>query len=449
MILSILIVGWNPTLITDFQETNANNPIHSKSSELSSSSPIIIESDDDFKILNLSGNGTLTNPYVFGNTTVDGACCIDISNTRSHFRIENCTLRASELAIKLLNVSNAVIVGNTIYSYSNTLDYYARGIEIESSSLGQIANNSIKSDGTGISITSSFEYHIDNNSIVCRGFAAIFIAVFATDCNDSVIVRNSILSARDGLRLARCNDLEILNNTIACNVFIITIDQSSNNYIVGNSFATNVENCVMAVDDGTDNSWDDEVSQGNAWMDYQGTGVYNISGSANSIDHFPTKFEPTFPMDFNGPIIEAYVGFVCIDYIGGLPDHYTLFATVTDPSGVDTVIVTINGILHEMTHQPTAENPDYYVYDYPNPSSFHYSYWANDSLGFCSITQEGYISLGYFPSTTTSSSTPTTSINSTTSNTSLIPADIQILVTSSIFGAAVLAIIVLFWKKKE
>jgi len=48
-----------------------------------------------------------------------------------------------------------------------------------------------------------------------------------------------------------------------------------------------------ARDRGSANKWDDDVSLGNYWSDYNGTGVYPIPGTAGSVDRFPSSIEPS------------------------------------------------------------------------------------------------------------------------------------------------------------
>ncbi|TFG33682.1 hypothetical protein EU527_07285 [Candidatus Thorarchaeota archaeon] len=55
--------------------------------------------------------------------------------------------------------------------------------------------------------------------------------------------------------------------------------------IYNNSFWYN--DLEHAIDNGHTNYWDDGISIGNQWDDYNGTGVYVIPGSAGSVDHFP------------------------------------------------------------------------------------------------------------------------------------------------------------------
>lgn len=63
--------------------------------------------------------------------------------------------------------------------------------------------------------------------------------------------------------------------------------------IYNNSFWNNEEG--NALDDGFSNSWDDGISLGNRWDDYNGVGFYSISGSAESVDNFPGTYSHDIP----------------------------------------------------------------------------------------------------------------------------------------------------------
>ena len=64
---------------------------------------------------------------------------------------------------------------------------------------------------------------------------------------------------------------------------------SENNSFYNNMFIGNhhLNNWYQASDDAVNNQWDDGVSMGNFWGDYIGVGVYNIPGSAGSVDRYP------------------------------------------------------------------------------------------------------------------------------------------------------------------
>ncbi|MFW9974450.1 MAG: NosD domain-containing protein [Candidatus Thorarchaeota archaeon] len=301
---------------------------------------ISIESDADFIAQGWSGNGTSSNPFTLSQETYSGDIYIRIAHTRSYFRIENCTFSVDNFALILQNVTNANITQNSIITMN-------RGIDI-------------------------------NNS------------------ENLTVQSNIILGGYEGIFSYKSNNCSILNNTIANIRTAIAFIDMSNSTIIGNRLAS-VEEVYTAVDSGgSNNHWDDGISHGNAWYHYNGTGVYNIPGSTNSIDHFPTRFDPIFPIDFEGPVILAALGPLYVDYMYEYPSHWRFIARVSDPSGVEMVTITVNGAVHEMVHQPTTEEPDLYIYDHVHPRMMTYSYWAVDSLGYETETGQGFISIGVF-----------------------------------------------------
>ena len=52
-------------------------------------------------------------------------------------------------------------------------------------------------------------------------------------------------------------------------------------------YNTIIDNVLNAEDDGLNNTWDDGISEGNYWSDWDGDGEYEISGYANAVDRYP------------------------------------------------------------------------------------------------------------------------------------------------------------------
>ncbi len=166
------------------------------------SDPILVEGDGGFAGAGFSGNGTVGNPYVLSDLSLNASLelhGIRISNTTAHFRIEGCTvhdayspdrdplnLSASGSGILLINVTNAVIE-----DYLG--DFNVRGVTVVSSS--------------NILINGS---RFNNN---------LEAGVHIVDCLDgSVKVANStftIGSGDDGALLERCQGAKVISNTMA------------------------------------------------------------------------------------------------------------------------------------------------------------------------------------------------------------------------------------------
>ncbi|MHA2069609.1 MAG: NosD domain-containing protein, partial [Candidatus Thorarchaeota archaeon] len=124
-------------------------------------------------------------------------------------------------------------------------------------------------EASGFSFSDSHNFTIGGNELhgVETGI------VFMHGSTNGTIFNNRIHDNRGyGLRLyAACQGFRIYNN----------------------SFWNNEK--ANALDDGFSNSWDDGISLGNQWDDYNGVGIYNISGSAGSVDNFPRPYSYNTP----------------------------------------------------------------------------------------------------------------------------------------------------------
>ncbi|TFF89685.1 MAG: hypothetical protein EU548_06855, partial [Promethearchaeota archaeon] len=179
-----------------------------------------------------SGSGTLEDPFIIENFTMDGGIIIKNSNISSVIR--NCTV--SNLytwpyqGIRLENVSNSLVYNNTYFnSESNGIylkncdksinitkniirDIEGRGLYVESCSDVLISNNSISSDDNGILINFTNNSNIINNTVK-SGSAGIYLI----SANKSLISLNNILNCdSNGILLSGNNHFnEILNNSIS------------------------------------------------------------------------------------------------------------------------------------------------------------------------------------------------------------------------------------------
>ena len=102
----------------------------------------------------------------------------------------------------------------------------------------------------------------------------------------SSVFGNSItLNGAYGLYANAINS-SFVNNTVTENHGYGIDLTGSGNTLYGNIIGGN--GASNARDRGSNNSWDDSVSLGNAWDDYTGFGSYAIEGEAGSIDRYPS-----------------------------------------------------------------------------------------------------------------------------------------------------------------
>ncbi len=148
-----------------------------------------------------------------------------------------------------------------------------------------IYNNTIwRNDMDGIYLWSGCEnVTIFNNSIKWNGERGIYIR----DTNHSMIENNTIGFNDVGIR---CNEgtnfLNFTYNEIFWNDGYGIYLESNNCTVHHNNFDNNTAS-PQCSDEGIGNMWDDGVSEGNWWNDWNGTGNYTIGGSPGNVDRYP------------------------------------------------------------------------------------------------------------------------------------------------------------------
>ncbi|MHA1863037.1 MAG: right-handed parallel beta-helix repeat-containing protein [Candidatus Thorarchaeota archaeon] len=150
--------------------------------------------------------------------------------------------------------------------------------------------------GYGIRISYSFLCKI--NSCVIRGGFHYGISLF--ESNNCSIEASIVHGCVRGVGVGLSNNT-IIGNTIAYsdNTNLILGASSSANYICSNRFTWASDSSVL--DYGTNNKFDDGISAGNYWSDYDGVGNYEVGGPAASIDYYPTVLTATSPATISTP----------------------------------------------------------------------------------------------------------------------------------------------------
>ncbi|TFG13140.1 hypothetical protein EU537_07470, partial [Candidatus Thorarchaeota archaeon] len=241
-------------------------------------------------------------------------------------------------------------------------------------------------------------FYIDHNSNHCNltGNSAIYNygdGFVLSSANCRLIHNIATNNTENGIRLLDADNSTIANNTVATNedYGIFAEIYSSENQIHYNILWGNTGN---ARDDGSLNIWDDGVSLGNFWDDFQGIGNHSINGAAESVDRYPYNIEAYYSVALNHPddieyevgttghnitwipadpypayytiysngsqiVSESWNGTVILIDVDGLAVgiyNYTL--EVSDTSGntaADTVIVTVTSSNTTTTTQTTTE----------------------------------------------------------------------------------------------
>jgi len=334
------------------------------------------------------GEGTAEDPYVIAglNITFD-AICLAISNTNAsvvvkdsffqytgteylsaisflnanNSRVENCTIIGSWVSIYHhnsynCNISSNLLLGristnnpgvrithNTINMHHKTSAY---GIRILwNTHDAYVFNNTIIGDdayanGIGIEVLESHNVKVLENSLTgINGVAIQF-----QESHNATITENTITECQTGIYVSLGDFADIRYNLVCDGNYGMTV-QGNNCTVVGNSVFHNDGpgivadrfNCTFygnfigfnledwqGFEVQAANFWDDGISVGNYWSDYDGEGVYYVEGGRGGIDHYPQVFTEsviTQPADLvvevgtsetiswssNGTLPESYV----------------------------------------------------------------------------------------------------------------------------------------------
>jgi hypothetical protein len=287
-------------------------------SEYESHDPIIINSNTEFNTTAYSegwpGNGTRNNPFVISGLEIltDAESAISITGTTVYFVIRDCYLIGASYSVRLAYLSFGTLE-NVLTKESLTA-----GVFVEWSNNVTLSNVSCYDTEHGLSFQESDNITIRDSTCIANWRYGIDInhcshglvtnntlernsrAIHVPDSSDIEINGNHMWSCDTGLEEnAQSTGLAITDNLFAFCYGDGLVLAGSNHIVVNNTF---VHSTVG--DSGTNNLWDDGVTQGNYWSDYPGTGWYTISGPAGSIDHYPQLYDPIVPMIDYPPDVE-------------------------------------------------------------------------------------------------------------------------------------------------
>ncbi|MHA2135773.1 MAG: NosD domain-containing protein [Candidatus Thorarchaeota archaeon] len=224
------------------------------------------------------GTGVLLWPVtmsrITGNLFVDSAECIGAYMADDTIIEDNVFVECG-LGIGLIPGGlNLTIQGNTFTNLSGGIDA-----------------DTVFGSRSSMSMTSSsyppLARIIENSFVACR------ISYSSSSSNPYLFLNNSIQQSEIGVALLYADSNLIINNTIiGSSEYGIRSSDSNFNRIFGNTLSDS--GIANAIDTGTSNVWDNGIDQGNFWSDYDGGGLYEIPGSANSVDRWPERVGPPF-----------------------------------------------------------------------------------------------------------------------------------------------------------
>ncbi len=249
-IIMMMLAGSMSILVGSAAYTE-NSTVHSVSpiSPSTALSPTRINSNADFNTAHgvISGSGTILDPYIFDNWTIDGSGVgygLYIGNTTAYFIIRNCTVQNAngvgsepyfpDSNIVLYNVTHGMITnvtstnaanngiyllgwsyGNTIYNNSVSNNGY--GIVIYRANNSRIINNTVTSNSKdGIRIDTGYFNTIRNNTADNNGNSGI---IFFKDCYNNRIKGNTLSNNRDGIKIEHSSYNIIENNNASSNTY--------------------------------------------------------------------------------------------------------------------------------------------------------------------------------------------------------------------------------------
>jgi len=231
-------------------------------------------------------NCTLTNNTAsnnrYGFIGYDSSNCILSENTASsnylsgiHMGGMNITLTNNTVA---RNGSCGIyLMGDNSNLTYNTASYNGLGINLQ------------LSDNCTLTYNTAFSNFGDNDND--GGFYMYW--GFSCSLSHNTAYNNS----KNGFYLSSMSNCTFTNNTSYANYkYGIRLGYGTNNTLylnkIGDNGGMGYYRDSDARDDAGENNWDDGVSQGNYWLDYNGTGTYTIPGTAGSVDHYPFVWVP-------------------------------------------------------------------------------------------------------------------------------------------------------------
>jgi parallel beta-helix repeat protein len=242
------------------------------------------------------------------NTVINCWHGVFVSGGRNISIFLNDITRSRGSGVILDGIMECEILNN---SFSDSID----GIEVSGASNTTIAGNEFTNDSNGIvcALTGPMRLLIHDNRFLNVSGAGIGVTSIegtyaASDPKDEpppiyTVISSNLFSDSlygftaefgapvlfTGNHIERCSVGDTVFDFLRYGVWL---DNAHLNTIFGNTISgSGIGN---ALDDGGFNIWDNGIDTGNTWSDYNGGGLYEISGSANSVDRWPERVGPPF-----------------------------------------------------------------------------------------------------------------------------------------------------------
>ncbi|MFW9793308.1 MAG: right-handed parallel beta-helix repeat-containing protein [Candidatus Thorarchaeota archaeon] len=261
--------------------------------------------------------------YYVSSKTGQGILIQDSSDfTVRYIDIDNCSL-------EIRNSSTCEMYLNGFYNRSKIVIDGCSGISVR-------RNQIIAPSDYGILVSRSNHIFVSQNTIDSSALAGI-ASIDSVTCNYTA---NYIWHCRNGILINNETSSFFTYNYIFNQTeYGIRIDDGSDNWIYNNLITS--EGVGFFLDDGSGNHWDDGVFLGN-FMGGIEDGVYQIDGSAGSVDHFARQVNPVpveEPLICSEPIImKTSEAEGILAYVVWLRDHTSNYCY-----WIDSYSLSVNG----------------------------------------------------------------------------------------------------------
>ncbi len=277
-----------------------------------------------------SRNVTITN----NSCTQNNVTGITLTRSVNLTVINNLCSNNSQSGISMWNSGNSIVTNN--YCTRNNQE----GIRLTASENSMLMNNTCSQNGRkGFVLDGSENSTIMDN--ICQQNNDMGISL-ESSANATVMVNLCTQNNDIGISLEDSSHCSISGNLIAENrVYGASVaGASNNNSLHHNSLLKNNNGTIQAYDNGINNQWfDGSTNEGNYWLDYTGTGAYQLAGTAGATDPYP--LEDVFDFDGDGltdgaEVITYLTDPAILDSDGdGLTDGAEVIMHLTDPTMPD------------------------------------------------------------------------------------------------------------------
>jgi len=234
---------------------------------------------------------------IIDNNTCNNNIWYGIDAFMKSSRLSNNSCEANKNGIQIKNTDQSVIENNTcIYNlngFKTSVDYNGNTI---------INNNFSNNDDYGLYLS-----YGDNHTISGNRIESNRIGLYGGGTVGSIFEENIIKSNEIGVHFTQTESCRFSKNIIeSCDSIEIHLEEYCyDNEIYNNIFIGNNSGNTIAIDNGTNNVWDNGYT-GNYWSDWLQPDVdmdgivdipYIVNGSASSRDHFPMTYLETGDQD--------------------------------------------------------------------------------------------------------------------------------------------------------